>query len=234
MSAYSDLILGTSGLVAYWRLGESSGTTAFDEVGSLDGTNTGGVVGQTGALTGDADTCYQSTDANPMKIVIANHASLQLNAGSVEVWFKTADAGASYRGLVAMENAYNIFLEANNIGWYDFGGGGMQGSGVDPTDDAWHHAVLVFDSGVSNGTKLYLDTAVILTGTLTNAALTSPLVISGYNAGGTGRMPGFFDEVAVYNTKLSPTDIAAHYDLGINGPPAGSSRIRTQFELRPY
>ena len=61
-SVYRAAVLADSPL-AYWRLGETSGTVAHDETGNgHDGTYVGGVtLGQPGALTGDANTAVSST-----------------------------------------------------------------------------------------------------------------------------------------------------------------------------
>jgi len=64
-SAYSDAVLADMP-VRYYRLGDSSGTTAVDSSGnSQDGTYTGGVtLGASGAIQGDADTAatFDGTD----------------------------------------------------------------------------------------------------------------------------------------------------------------------------
>jgi len=54
---YAEAVAGTSGLIAYWRLGETSGMTATDVTGRAPGSLLGGVgLGARGALSGDADT----------------------------------------------------------------------------------------------------------------------------------------------------------------------------------
>ena len=54
-SAYSEQVLA-DGPRSYWRLGETSGTSAADVTGANGGTYGGGVtLGQPGALTGDPD-----------------------------------------------------------------------------------------------------------------------------------------------------------------------------------
>ena len=56
-AGYAATVSSTPGLLAYWRLGESSGTTAVDELGAHNGTYVGGhTLGVPGALQGDANT----------------------------------------------------------------------------------------------------------------------------------------------------------------------------------
>src|SRR2546423_12540295 len=54
---YSSVVTGTAGLVSYWRLGDTSGTSACDSWGSNAGTYTGGyTLGSVGAIAGEANT----------------------------------------------------------------------------------------------------------------------------------------------------------------------------------
>lgn len=229
MSAYSDLILATSGLLAYWRLGDASGA-AVDSKGSLNGTVTGATYGVTGAITGDADKAYSFAGAGTVKIT--NDALLQLDTGTIELWFK-ATTGDAF--ILSKHNAWNIYLNGTNLAFY-VAGVGMKDSGVAVTDGNWHHAALVFDSGVSNGTTLYLDGVGVKTDTLTVLSHFTSGVVIGATRDDTPEsyFTGSIDEVALYSSKLSGATITAHYTLGVNGPPTSSSRINTQFQLRPY
>ena len=52
LPGYRDLVRYTPGCVAYWRFGETSGTTAVDQIAARNGTYTGGyTLNQPGALT---------------------------------------------------------------------------------------------------------------------------------------------------------------------------------------
>src|SRR5205807_5108719 len=57
VAGYREAVLGTGGLVGYWRLGESSGSVARDELGAHAGTYVNPVtLGQAGAISGDSNT----------------------------------------------------------------------------------------------------------------------------------------------------------------------------------
>ena len=57
LSPYAASVLDTGGLAGYWRLGEQSASSAFDELGLSDGTYTGAVsLGIAGAIPGDPNT----------------------------------------------------------------------------------------------------------------------------------------------------------------------------------
>lgn len=76
------------GPVAYWRLGESSGTNAADSSGNgLNGTYTGGVtLGQPGALVDDANTAVAFNGSTGYVTVGAPAALKMTTQFSVEAW----------------------------------------------------------------------------------------------------------------------------------------------------
>ena len=79
------------------------------------------------------------------------------------------------------------------------------------TDGLWHHIV-----AVKNGTAvaLYID-GVNVTGTVTNQTLTNATSSTlRLGTDSTLYLNGSLDEVAIYNTALSPQRIAAHFTAG--------------------
>lgn len=95
--------------------------------------------------------------------------------------------------------------------------------------NTWHHVAVTVESGVSSGTKIYIDgTATTLSGTFTLASRSSDaLIISNPNAGGgVGSFQGLIDEFAVFNSALSSTNVAALRDTGGANPvPADISTL---------
>jgi hypothetical protein len=81
-------------------------------------------------------------------------------------------------------------------------------------DNAWHHVVLTYTSGVTNGTKIYLDGTLRLTTTITAVDQTKAVHIGAW-AGTAEFWTGRIDEVAIYNTVLSSTVISQHRQAGI-------------------
>jgi|GEM_PF-303510 len=86
-------------------------------------------------------------------------------------------------------------------------------SGVIPTG-GWHHAAVIFDRTNSNAglLKLYLDGAQVGSSTPVNWSLdqSAELVFGGVKKGNEARwLNGNLDDVALYNTVLTPADIAA-------------------------
>jgi hypothetical protein len=98
-SVYAEAVLADSP-VSYWRLGESSGTVAVDEMGTNVGTYVGSItLGQTGALVGDADTSVLFNPADS-EITVADHASLDVgDVFSLECWVNRDSVAGTPGGL---------------------------------------------------------------------------------------------------------------------------------------
>jgi hypothetical protein len=230
MATYEETILATSGLVAYWRLGEPSGTNVVDAFSTIDGTSSNCTVAQPGALAADADTAYAFNGTSSF-INATNTAALQLTTGSVECWFNHDQAQGGFAWLLCKETAYSVALIDNELGFFDWGGGAVRNSAVTPTNGSWHHVVLAFESAAANGTFIYLDGTLVLTTTMTVSTQDNPLLIGAGQSGGGQFFDGLIDEVAIYDTKLSLATVQAHYNLGLNGPATGNRY--NIFQLRP-
>ena len=72
---------------AYWRMGESSGTTAVDIVGGHNGTLTQMVLGEAGAITNDTDTAFGFSGSS--YAIVPFSADLNTPAFSIECWANT-------------------------------------------------------------------------------------------------------------------------------------------------
>jgi hypothetical protein len=92
--SYSSEVLADSPS-AYWRLGESSGTTVVDETGANPGTYTGGVtLGQPGALQGSLNTSVSLDGVNDYASA-PDSDSLDATTGvSIEAWAKRVRSNA--------------------------------------------------------------------------------------------------------------------------------------------
>jgi len=97
--AYADEVIADAPL-AYWRLDETSGTTANDAIGSNHGTYTGGV---TLNQPGIPSTGRPSVSLNGSSgyVNIPHHASLSITGDlTVEAWVYRSSA-AGFRGVIA-------------------------------------------------------------------------------------------------------------------------------------
>ncbi|TMK79966.1 MAG: hypothetical protein E6G45_02105 [Actinobacteria bacterium] len=213
--------------IAYWRLGEASGTSAADLTGNGNtGTYAGGVtLGAAGALAGDSDTAASFDGVND-DVTVPHTAALNLNDSfSIEFWakqtsFTNTTPGIINKGTSGTANGYLIFatntgvltLKRNNVSVSTTAGA---------LTAAYKHFVVVYD-----GTYVawYVNGAFNSFGTVTYPA-------NGSAAGVTLGLgdPGQFandalDDVAIYQTALSQPRITAHYNAGIT---AGGDDVDT-------
>jgi hypothetical protein len=209
-ASYSNLIFNANPLV-YLRLGELSGTTAFN-VGQLGNTANGTYqyqnvrdleLNQPGALA-------SSTTGDPNPAVLFNNGSgvtlgspipFSSQGFTVEFWFKVPTLPSQSLNLLSMlpatgeTPAFSLMLNNSTL-IFDVGdGGNIQGTGIE--SNVWNYVVGSYD-GTTQALSLYLN------GQLLNATtIAIPLPKSGILqlAGGDEQL--YLDEVAFYNAPLA-------------------------------
>ena len=223
-SGYAVIVLADSP-VAYWRLGEPSGTNAVDVMGANNGTYVNSpTLGVTGALTGDSNTAV-TFNGTTQNITVADSSPFRA-AGtasfSIEAWFKhvgnftSRQIASCMSGVDGWELTHyngNISSSELSLGRYPTTGlntwGGWNGATA-YLDANWHHVVGTYDGATL---RLYLDGAPF--GLWTDASPNSLPSTGTFKIGGdTVFWDGSLDEVAFYNTALSADRIAVHYVAG--------------------
>ena len=215
--------------LGYWRLGETTGTTAADskKTGTLNpglpGTYFGGVtLGQSGALTGDANSSAGFDGINDY-VEINNKTAFDSisTAVTVEAWVKTAGWSKPWEALVTKGDSswrlsrYNASRQVAFDTTSSIAANGSQSlPGISIIDDnRWHHLVGVYD-GVAK--YLYVDGILeAFTPYRESLAQNTFAVRIGENAQATGRyFKGQIDEVALYARALTPLQVLTHYRAG--------------------
>jgi hypothetical protein len=220
-TTYRDEVLADSPR-AYWRLGETSGSTATDELGAHPGTYVNGVlVNQPGALSSETDPSASFDGVNDYVTVPGSSSLDMTSAVTVEFWAKRRAISSTYQVLVGKpgngqskyEN-YAVWLNTSNRYQAYFGDGttyvSVQTSAV--TDTNWHHVVATDDG---SSARIYLDGVqkASTSTTLRLTANTNPLNF-GRASSNQYFFNGWLDEMAIYPTALSATRIQAHYTKG--------------------
>jgi hypothetical protein len=212
---------------AYWRLGETTGTAAADELGGAPGTYENGVtLGAVGALADFANTAASLDGGNDL-ITMGDPADGRLDFGSgdftAEAWVR---ATANDERVIFGKRAYG---EPSPPYWQvtvsdDSGHVGdvranvfdgvvtpqVYGPPIRVDDGQWHHVVVAFDRDA--GIVIYVDGL--------SAGTDGPITGDVSNDGDfvLGKSPGYpefkgdLDEVAVYPRLLPPLRVAAHFD----------------------
>ncbi len=206
--SYSQMILGTPNLLSYWRLGESSGSTAVDIKAGRNGEYQGAhAKGAAGAISGDPD---HSVTLNGGRIdVPVMPSSVDF---TVEGWMRLSTKAGKNSTLYGQQGA--LRLMPRKSGFYV----GVWLSGTEhkiATSGAsnvgkWVHWALVRDGGTllvyRNGSRVSQKSVP----SSPSANLSGDIA----RLGGSYPTYGEIDEVAVYGRALSATQISARYDLG--------------------
>jgi glucose/arabinose dehydrogenase/endonuclease YncB( thermonuclease family) len=226
-SSYSEAVLADAP-AGYWRLGESSGTTAADDSGhGRDGTYVGPVLGQPGLLTGDADTSAQFDGSNDY-VQIPDAPVWNLTGDLTVEALINVTGGANYRTIVAKQDASTgvstFEFRMSDTGHLQFvqsttGGTFMTASSATVLSAGTHH-VAVTKSATT--VRLYIDGALDKTVSFKSAVAsnTKPVRI-GYRDGSKA-FGGRIDEVAIYPTALGSARISTHDAAAFDSGPTAT------------
>lgn len=147
------------------------------------------------------------------------------NAFSISGWFNADSIGTFHIATKDASSAreWSFRTVSSQLHFFAFGtGGGYIGRkyGTNLNTGQWYHAVVTYDaSKASSGIKLYLngtrvDDADYASGTFTASKNTSAEVrVSALQVNNT-YSDGIIDELSIFNTELSASDISAIYNSG--------------------
>ena len=221
-TSYKDTILADNPLF-YYRLGEASGTNAYDEVAT---TNNGTyyntpTLGQTGAISGDSNTSVKFEEANSEyaeTVTLSSETSLL--PCTIECFVKIDGASDAWAGIVFFRgtgSASGLNIKSNDQGklGYHWNNTSVYQYGSAPTlsDDTWYYVALVVESTKATFYVIEED------GTLTTAVNTTSHAALDASSNGwkialddatTRYFNGTIDEVAIYDQALSQSTVVAH------------------------
>jgi hypothetical protein len=220
-AGYANTIMGTSGLTNYWRLGESSGTTAAAAKGTATGVYSGVTLGQPGLLTGDV------SQAATFNTATSNIRFGDVNdfAGtakfSVEAWVKASVVDSSSRRVISKEgagtNGWMLWSNSSRLWFGRLRNGVYETVSTSPlTAGQRKHVVVTYDGGTL---RMYANGALVTTAVSTQALpdTTAPLTL-GASSLGFGSFAGAIDDPAVYGgTVLSAAQVQEHFRVGSGG-----------------
>lgn len=223
---YPDAVLQNcpaGSLQRYYRLDESSGTSAFDiggtgQTGTTHGSPTQGVAG---LLAVDTDTCYTFASGSSQFITAPGTGLPTGNSAfSYAVWFKFASNPASnstlfYYGGTASKSGSSLWIDSSGkLNCDVLLGTGQITSTLAVTTATPHLAVVTW-----NGTTLtlYLDGASVGTPTTPGALslVTTNYIIGDNNT--TAYYSGQLDEQTFYSAALTSGQVSALYTAGHGG-----------------
>ena len=184
-----------------------------------------GIISQAGASS-FTNTYSFDFDGTDDYVYVPNSTSLNIiTAMSVSMWFKTTSSSVMYgltQGSGSQIKYYvQFYAPINRIRVEIFDGSGVLVD-IDNTqvfnDGQWHNLTFTTDAlTTTNGVKVYFDGNLLSNkGTLNNNGIRT--AAAGLFIGqipNTGRFNGNIDEVSIFNTELSASDVTSIYNSGV-------------------
>ncbi|AWZ10381.1 laminin G [Streptomyces sp. ICC4] len=225
--AYTTAVQAT-GPVNYWRLGDSSGAAAADEIssGGNGSYHDGVTLGSVGTFL-DGDNGSVTLDGTKGAVDVPAETIGGATALAAEMWFRTDKPNGVLLGLQNTDLAttptqWNPSLLIDADGklrgelWR-----GIKGTSITSTnpvtDNAWHHVVL---TGGTTGQTMYLDGVKVgyQAGAVTPQTVVQAYLGAGYShwawdgqPAGVRYFSGQLDEAAFYGKELDAATVADHY-----------------------
>jgi hypothetical protein len=208
----------TNGLVAWWKLDETSGTVVADSSGNgLNGTLGSGL--RASVFSGPVDNCLTGLQASNQIVTVPTNALLNLPADfTLAGWVLpsgdplSAQSGFSRNPGTNIDGNYNFQVRATIYNGLYFRG--SQGARADVTpavnqipilyDGRWHH---ICATRLGSTVGLFLDGVRLRvlngTGIVSSNTNSNPMQLRG---------PGGLDDMRVYNRGLSDQEVRALYE----------------------
>jgi PKD repeat protein len=240
-SSYEDAVSVTPGLLHYYKMGESSGTTINDSAGSAPGTLSGATVGQPGPIQGDHTTAISFNGASSFGQIPMDLSSYKTI--TIEFWLNWT--AYTNNDALAMELTSNFnnqsggFLVDPNATDGTFSVAiGMGGSRniaafARPTAGAWHYYAFVLDTTQAGATTItpYVDGQAVsytkqnMSGTGAGNFANSTLYLM--SRGGSSLFGnGTLGQLSIYNGALNLQRIQDHFNsFGTNPRPVAALSI---------
>lgn len=224
-STYPDAVLDPlTPPAGYWRLGEGSGTTMYDEAGTNNGTYSDPtLLGQLGAI--GANRAINVPGSQYAATVPSMSNFLTGTAFSAEWWVKTASTGDLYALAVTGNDRELTLGLKTGAPWVRLVGSVLNSQSIEVVgqtqvnNGAWHDIAVTYSgSGTASGVKIYVDGSTVGTGTPLHNNLSGLSFVPagadinlGNRLGQTGQDGTELDEVSVYDSALSAGTVSAHY-----------------------
>lgn len=179
-------------------------------------------------LTGTGGSSFSNTQSIELDgiddyVLISNNANINFtSAFSYSVWFKTTDT-SSTMALTSNPAKFlvQLYSPTTRIRCQIFDGSAsvknvdINASGYN--DGQWHHIAFTTDAlTTTNGIKVYYDGVLTSQGTLSNSGISS--VATDWQLGkhtGTWLYNGVIDEVSLFSSELSASDVTSIYNGGV-------------------
>jgi hypothetical protein len=182
-----------------------TGLTANGLIGGIGGTLVNGVG------FGTTNNGFFIFDGTNDYINFGNSSTLQQTSGTISAWAKTSAPGGSFRGIIAKQGAYGLFYADSVLVAYDWAADATRSTGINIVDNTWKNVVLTYQSGVSNGTFIYLNGVSVLTTTITIQSQVANL-FGGAEANANQFASCQISSFNMYSRVLTPQEVLQNYN----------------------
>jgi hypothetical protein len=133
-----------------------------------------------------------------------------VGAYTLQAWIKTSD-GSGVRAIVVRPLVHGLFLQNNQLAFYNWISGQFSAVPVTLNDNEWHHVAVTFTHGVTNSGIFYID-GVAYSPNFTPGGNT---LTNNYGIGHSqnGQLfDGSIDDVTIHNRILTPAEIYSSFN----------------------
>jgi hypothetical protein len=220
--AYTSVVDGRASLLDHWRLGESSGTKTLDTTGRYEGTFVNTTGGVQGAVANDPNPAM-SFNGSTSKVSLPSLGTV--GDFTIEGWTYLTTCSAANNTLYGTVGAVRILVRCPPTSlatayagvWLNGTEYVLQPYGGPSNLYSWVHWVLTRQGSVltlyRNGVQIAQRSD------LPASALATLNGYIGVQANGNYPLTGRIDEVAVYASALSATDVGNDYQAALTGAP---------------
>lgn len=201
--------------VAYWKLNESSGSTAIDNGSlALTGAYINGIVGE--AASGSLSRCFNTVNNGHVRIS-DNNAIRFSNAFTIEFWLQLNNTSQTDTYLISKGNDYAILygFENQTIELYSTNSTVRSGTQIAVNNTNWNHIVYIYNGsaliGYLNGSQVFSVAKSFTLPVSTNNYFTIGATYFGTTTNVANQSNAKFAKVALFNQALSAARIQAHY-----------------------
>ena len=201
----------TNGLIMYVDAANSrsysgSGLTANGLVGGIGGTLVNGVG------FGTTNNGFFTFDGSNDYINFGNNSTLYQNSGTLSVWTKASSPGGGFRGIIARQGAYGFFYNDSILVAYDWGGNVTRSTGINIADNTWKNVVMTYQSGVNDGTIIYLNGVSVLTTTISISLFPTDYLYGGAEANAGQYAACQISLFTMYSRVLTAQEVLQNYN----------------------
>lgn len=225
--------VAAGGAVSYWRFNETSGTTANDYMGGVNGVNVAMNYGTNGPLPTSSPTHFVGMENNnkaynfngASEVRLPKSFALNRDAFSIVAWVR-ADTAAPFLNIMAQGGNLWRFHLNDDASKLELVTPGLSGAAlvgmISVVDGVWHQVAAVYDGARK---YIYVDGALDISASSGGLLRTNADIVT-IGSQGDFRWNGDLDEVAVYGRGLSETEVVNLYRAATSA--AGAPQIVTQ------